>query len=212
MNIADLFKKEHTVFSFEVFPPKKESGIETIYSTLNELKNLNPDFISVTYGAGGKGVANATTIDLCSYITKESIDRILDELDEKGVKNILALRGDVNPDFAIEKDFKYASDLTEYIMSKNRGFNVSGACYPEVHQEAANMIEDIQNLKKKVDSGADHLISQLFFDDQVFFDFQEKARIAGINVPIEAGIMPVTNKKWRKYSGKTFKSSSEIWR
>ena len=170
MNIADLFKKEHTVFSFEVFPPKKESGIETIYSTLNELKNLNPDFISVTYGAGGKGVANATTIDLCSYIknelgtetiahlsclynTKESIDRILDELDEKGVKNILALRGDVNPDFAIEKDFKYASDLTEYIVSKNRGFNVSGACYPEVHQEAANMIEDIQNLKKKVDSG-----------------------------------------------------------
>ena len=114
---------------------------------------------------------------------------------KKGVKNILALRGDVNPDFAIEKDFKYASDLTEYIMSKNRGFNVSGACYPEVHQEAANMIEDIQNLKKKVDSGADHLISQLFFDDQVFFDFQEKARIAGINVPIEAGIMPVTNKK-----------------
>ena len=79
-------------------------------------------------------------------------------------------------------------------MSKNRGFNISGACYPEVHQEAANMIEDIQNLKKKVDSGADHLISQLFFDDQVFFDFQEKARIAGINVPIEAGIMPVTNK------------------
>ena len=212
MNIADLFKKEHTVFSFEVFPPKKESGIETIYSTLNELKNLNPDFISVTYGAGGKGVANATTIDLCSYIknelgtetiahlsclynTKESIDRILDELDEKGVKNILALRGDVNPDFAIEKDFKYASDLTAYIMSKNRGFNISGACYPEVHQEAANMIEDIQNLKKKVDSGADHLISQLFFDNQVFFDFQEKARIAGINVPIEAGIMPVTNKK-----------------
>ena len=184
----------------------------SIYSTLNELKNLNPDFISVTYGAGGKGVAKATTIDLCSYIknelgtetiahlsclynTKESIDRILDELDEKGVKNILALRGDVNPDFAIEKDFKYASDLTEYIRSKNRGFNVSGACYPEVHQEAANMIEDIQNLKKKVDSGADHLISQLFFDNQVFFDFQEKARIAGINVPIEAGIMPVTNKK-----------------
>ena len=130
MNIADLFKKEHTVFSFEVFPPKKESGIETIFSTLNELKNLNPDFISVTYGAGGKSVANATTIDLCSYIknelgvetiahlsclynTKDSIDRILDQLEEKGVKNILALRGDVNPDFAIEKDFKYASDFKE---------------------------------------------------------------------------------------------------
>ena len=207
MNIADIFKKK-TVFSFEVFPPKKESGVETIYKTLEELKDLNPDFISVTYGAGGVGVANATTIDLCSmiknkygvetiahlsclYNTEESIDRILNQLKENGIENILALRGDVNPDFEV----KYDSDLTEYIMSKNIGFNVSGACYPEVHQEAENMIADIQNLKKKVDAGADHLISQLFFDNNAFYDFIEKVRIAGINVPVEAGIMPVTNKK-----------------
>ena len=211
MNIADIFKKK-TVFSFEVFPPKKESGVETIYKTLEELKDLNPDFISVTYGAGGVGVANATTIDLCSmiknkygvetiahlsclYNTKESIDEILNQLKENGIENILALRGDVNPDFEVKNDFKYASDLTEYIMSKNMGFNVSGACYPEVHQEAENMIADIQNLKKKVDAGADHLISQLFFDNNAFYDFIEKVRIAGINVPVEAGIMPVTNKK-----------------
>ena len=211
MNIADIFKKK-TVFSFEVFPPKKESGVETIYNTLEELKDLNPDFISVTYGAGGVGVANATTIDLCSmiknkygvetiahlsclYNTKESIDEILNQLKENGIENILALRGDVNPDFEVKNDFKYASDLTEYIMSKNMGFNVSGACYPEVHQEAENMIADIQNLKKKVDAGADHLISQLFFDNNAFYDFIEKVRIAGINVPVEAGIMPVTNKK-----------------
>ena len=211
MNIADIFKKK-TVFSFEVFPPKKESGVETIYKTLEELKDLNPDFISVTYGAGGVGVANATTIDLCSmiknkygvetiahlsclYNTEESIDRILNQLKENGIENILALRGDVNPDFEVKNDFKYASDLTEYIMSKNMGFNVSGACYPEVHQEAENMIADIQNLKKKVDAGADHLISQLFFDNNAFYDFIEKVRIAGINVPVEAGIMPVTNKK-----------------
>ena len=142
MNIADLFKKK-TVFSFEVFPPKKESGVETIYKTLEELKQLNPDFISVTYGAGGVGVANATTVDLCSkikneygietiahltclYNTKEDIDRILEELKEKGIDNILALRGDANPNFELKHDFRYASELTEYIMSKNMGFNVSG--------------------------------------------------------------------------------------
>ena len=203
MNIADLFKKK-TVFSFEVFPPKKESGVETIYKTLEELKQLNPDFISVTYGAGGVGVANATTVDLCSkikneygietiahltclYNTKEDIDRILEELKEKGIDNILALRGDVNPNFELKHDFRYASELTEYIMSKNMGFNVSGGCYPEVHQEAESMIADIKNLKKKIDAGADHLISQLFFDNNAFYDFIEKVRIAGI--------MPVTNKK-----------------
>ena len=211
MNIADLFKKK-TVFSFEVFPPKKESGVETIYKTLEELKQLNPDFISVTYGAGGVGVANATTVDLCSkikneygietiahltclYNTKEDIDRILEELKEKGIDNILALRGDANPNFELKHYFRYASELTEYIMSKNMGFNVSGGCYPEVHQEAESMIADIKNLKKKIDAGADHLISQLFFDNNAFYDFIEKVRIAGIDVPIEAGIMPVTNKK-----------------
>ena len=211
MNIADLFK-EKTVFSFEVFPPKKESGVETIYKTLEELKELNPDFISVTYGAGGTGVANATTIDLCSkikneyhietiahlsclYNTKESVNKILDQLKAEGVDNILALRGDRNPDYEVKDDFKYASELTEYIMSKNMGFYVSGACYPEVHQEAENMLTDIKNLKKKVEAGADHLISQLFFDNNAFYDFIEKVRIAGIDVPVEAGIMPVTNKK-----------------
>ena len=180
MKISDLFQ-EKTVFSFEVFPPKKESGVETIYKTLEALKDLNPDFISVTYGAGGSGVANATTIDLCSKIKNEY--------------HVETLRGDVNPDFEVEKDFKYASDLTEYILSKNMGFHVSGACYPEVHQEAENMIVDIKNLKKKVDAGAEHLISQLFFDNHAYYDFIDKVRIAGIDVPVEAGIMPVTNKK-----------------
>ena len=211
MNIADIFKKK-TVFSFEVFPPKKESGVETVYNTLRELKDLNPDFISVTYGAGGSGIAKATTVDLCAkiknelntetiahlsclYNSKADIDRILNDLNEKGVKNILALRGDANPDYEVKHDFKYASDLTEYIMSKNMGFHVSGACYPETHQEAANIVEDIKNLKIKVEAGADHLISQLFFDNNVFYDFIEKVRVAGIDVPVEAGIMPVTNKK-----------------
>ncbi len=212
MNIAELFKQDKTVFSFEVFPPKKESGIETVYETLGQLTDLKPDFISVTYGAGGSGVANASTTDLCSHIknrlgvetiahltclynTRESVDEILEQLKSQGVENILALRGDANPDFAIKDDFHYASELTEYILSKNMGFHVSGACYPEVHQEADSMRTDIMNLKKKIDAGADHLISQLFFDNNAYYDFIEKVRIAGIDVPIEAGIMPVTNKK-----------------
>ena len=211
MSIVDLFENK-TVFSFEVFPPKKESGVETIYSTLKELKDLNPDFISVTYGAGGSGTNGVSTADLCSlikneygietiahlsclYNTKESVDKILEELNASGVKNILALRGDVNPDVPIENDFKYASELTEYIKSKDMGFEVTGACYPEVHQEAEDLKSDILNLKKKVDAGAGHLISQLFFDNDSFYEFLEEARSAGINVPIEAGIMPVTNKK-----------------
>lgn len=210
MNIAELFKKEKTVFSFEVFPPKKESGIETVYSTIEQLKELNPDFISVTYGAGGSGITNSITSEVCSKIkneydvetiahlscinnSKEDIDAILKELKEKNIDNVLALRGDRVKDVEPKKDFKYASDLTKYIMDKG-GFYVSGACYPEVHMEAEDGVEDIKNLKKKVDAGADHLISQLFFDNQVFYDFMERARIADINVPIEAGIMPVTNK------------------
>ena len=212
MDITKLFETEKTVFSFEVFPPKKESGIDTIYQTLEQLTDLKPDFISVTYGAGGSGVANANTIDLCNHIknhlgietiahlsclynTKESIDEILDRLKAYGVENILALRGDVNPDYETMHDFSYASDLTAYIMSKQMNFHVSGACYPEVHQEAPDMRTDIMNLKHKVEAGADHLISQLFFDNHAFYDFLEKVRIAGIDVPIEAGIMPVTNKK-----------------
>ena len=210
MSIVDLFENK-TVFSFEVFPPKKESGVETIYPTLEELKELNPDFISVTYGAGGSGANGVSTADLCSlikneygietiahlsclYNTKESVDKILDELKANDVKNILALRGDVIPDEPTQNDFKYASDLTEYIVGKDMGFDVSGACYPEVHQEAEDLKTDVQNLKKKVDAGASHLISQLFFENDSFYEFLEEARSAGINVPIEAGIMPVTNK------------------
>jgi len=210
MNISEMFTKNNTVFSFEVFPPKKDKPIESIYETLDELGKLRPDFISVTYGAAGN-VANTDTIDIagdiqkkygiqsiahltCVHASYENIDKILDDLKERGVDNILALRGDIVNGMEPKKDFKYASDLTSYIMKKG-GFHVSGACYPEVHQDAKDAIEDIKNLKIKVDAGVDHLISQLFFDNQVFYNFIEKTRIAGIDVPIEAGIMPVTNKK-----------------
>ena len=210
MNIPDTFKKNTPVLSFEIFPPKKASALECIDATLAELCHLNPDFISVTFGAGGTAVDNKT-IELgrkikndfaieplihltCLNYNKEEILSILDKLREENLMNILALRGDINPDITPKDDFKYATDLVAFIK-KQGGFLVSGACYPETHIEAPDAITDIKYLKEKVDAGASHLVSQLFFDNQIFYDFCEKARSAGINVPIAAGIMPVTNKK-----------------
>ncbi|MDD6294119.1 MAG: methylenetetrahydrofolate reductase [NAD(P)H] [Eubacteriales bacterium] len=209
MRIPELFKDGKTVFSFEIFPPKKTSSIDTIYNTLDELSDLNPAFISVTYGAGGN-TADSKTCQIASVIqdkynitsaahltcvncTKGDIDVILGQLKEKGIQNILALRGDINPDIPPKHDFKYASELVTYIK-EHGDFSVSGACYPEGHMETESIIDDIKHLKIKVDAGAEHLMSQLFFDNSHFYDFLEKARIAGIDVPIEAGIMPVINK------------------
>lgn len=208
MHIKELFK-EKTVFSFEVFPPKKTSPIEMIYSTLDELNGLKPDFISVTFGAGGSGNSKyaleiASKIKdsgitpmlhlPCINFTKAEIDAALSEAKERGIENILALRGDINPDIPPVEEFRYASDLITYIKSKG-DFDIAGACYPECHPDAENLIDDIKNLRKKVEAGADHLITQLFFDNDNFYEFREKAAIAGIDVPIEAGIMPVVNKK-----------------
>ena len=207
MHIKELFGKK-TVFSFEVFPPKKDSPIEVIYDTLDELEGLSPDFISVTFGAGGSGNSRyaleiASKIKEsgitpmlhlpCINFTKAEIDAALGEAQQRGIENILALRGDINPDIPPVDDFHHASDLITYIKSKGN-FDIAGACYPECHPDADSMVEDIKNLKAKVDAGADHLISQLFFDNDSFYAFREKAAIAGINVPIEAGIMPVVNK------------------
>ena len=214
MKIADLFKdNEKTVFSFEVFPPKKDSPIESVYSKMEELCALKPDFISVTYGAGGT-VGHSRTCEIASKIkydfgvesvahltcvnsTKEDIDINLADLKANGIENILALRGDYVEGVEPVHDFKYASDLCEYIdrtEEYRQFFDIGGGCYPEVHGEAENEIEDILNLKKKVDAGASHLISQLFFDNNAYYRFIERAKIARIAVPIEAGIMPITNK------------------
>ncbi len=208
MKIKKMFDKG-TVFSFEIFPPKKTSSIDTIYKTLEELKGLSPDFISVTFGAGGSsnnkasieiarkikqeyGIESAIHLPCINY-TKDEIVNILGELVDHGITNILALRGDINPDIEPKKDFKYASDLIEFIK-KYGDFDIAGACYPEGHIETENIVTDVLNLKKKVDAGAEHLISQLFFDNDYFYSFLERTQIAGIDVPIEAGIMPVTNK------------------
>lgn len=211
MKISELFKdSDKTIFSFEVFPPKKDSPIESVYSKLEEICALKPDFISVTYGAGGTG-GHSRTAEIASKIkndfkveavahltcvnsTRADIDANLEVFKEYGIENILALRGDFVEGVEPKKDFLHASDLCGYIKSKG-DFDIAGACYPEVHSESKDEVEDVLNLKKKVEAGTEHLISQLFFDNSAFYRFYERTKIAGINVPIEAGIMPVTNKK-----------------
>ncbi len=209
MIIENIFKEKKPVVSFEIFPPKKEAELNNIDATLKTLAQLHPDFISVTFGAGGSSADNKT-VELAKKIkrdygieplvhltcisnSKEEIRQILGQMEDAGLKNVLALRGDVNPNVPAKNDFRYASELVAFIKEQG-DFHVSGACYPEVHLEAPDGIADIRNLKKKVDAGATHLVSQLFFDNNVFYDFLTKVRIAGIDAPVEAGIMPVTNK------------------
>ena len=209
MKTSDIFKNK-TVLSLEVFPPRRTAPINIIYDTLNGLKGLSPDFISVTYGAGGSEM-NTATLEIassiknhygiesvahlpCINLTKSEVLDMLNGFRQAGIENILALRGDINPDFVPKQDFRYASELVSFIK-ENGDFNVIGACYPEGHNESQSLTEDIRHLKTKVDAGTNQLISQLFFDNDFFYSFREQAWQAGINVPIQAGIMPVVNKK-----------------
>lgn len=209
MKTNTLFSQK-TVLSFEIFPPKRTSSIDTIYHTLDELNGLHPDFISVTYGAGGSENSQKTleiasavkhTYGIepvahlpCVNLTKEEVLTLLKQFKEHQIENILALRGDIIPGITPKTDFHYASELTAFIK-QHGDFDVIGACYPECHNESENVIADIRHLKRKVDAGAGQLISQLFFDNDYYFDFLDKARLAGIEIPIQAGIMPVVNKK-----------------
>lgn len=209
--------KNKTIFSFEIFPPKKNMPIDTIFNTLNELKDLKPDFISVTFGAGGsENCDNALAIAKkikddckvesvihmpCINMNKADAKYCLEQFQQAGIENILALRGDKVEGKEPYNDFPHASDLINFIhnfdalRTDGKHFKIMGACYPELHPQSPNVFDDIDNLKKKVDAGASHLLSQLFFDNEKFFRFQERCQIKGINVPIEAGIMPATNKK-----------------
>lgn len=210
MNIQRLFESKKVVYSLEVFPPKKTTSIDTIYNTLYGLRGLKPDFISVTYGAGGSDTQKNKTCEIASLIkseyqiepvshltcagsTKQDIIDFLDRLKAEDVHNILALRGDITPENGVI-DFEHASDLASFIKKYDDSFNISGACYPEGHCDASSIDEDIENLKKKVDAGVTHLVTQLFFDNNNFYTFMDKVEKAGIRVPIEAGIMPVINK------------------
>lgn len=215
LNENELSKK--TIFSFEVFPPKKTMPIETVYKTLDELKDTNPDFISVTYGAGGSENCD-NTLNIAKYInevckveavvhlpcinmTKQDVSFVLKQFQDAGIENILALRGDRVEGRQPANDFLHASSLVSYIREFNekrtdgKKFKILGACYPELHPESDSIYSDINYLKEKVDAGAEHLLSQLFFDNNQFYRFLERCKIKEINIPIEAGIMPATNKK-----------------
>jgi methylenetetrahydrofolate reductase (NADPH) len=209
MKLSDILKNR-VALSFEVFPPKRTAPIQTVYDTLDALTGLNPDFISVTYGAGGSGNGSATcqiasaikneyhTESLahlpCAGLSREEVLAQLEQFRQNGIENILALRGDITDPLQPDGDFLHASDMIAF-LKEHGDFNITAACYPEGHPESENLIEDIRNLKKKVDAGADQLITQLFFNNDSFYRFQERCTLAGIHVPIEAGIMPVVNKK-----------------
>lgn len=210
MYIKDLFNKKRFVFSFEIFPPKVTSPIETVYKTLELLSDLRPDYISVTYGAGGGSNQNKTKeissiiknkYDIealahltCISSTKEEIKRILNELKEEKINNILALRGDIPLEEEISGDFNHSSDLARFIL-ENENFDLGGTCYPEGHYDSGNVEEDVINLKQKIESGVTHLTSQLFYDNNAFYEFMNLAEKHNIKVPVQAGIMPITNKK-----------------
>lgn len=209
MKTADIFK-DKTVFSLEIFPPNPVSDESVIYNTLDELTDIHPDFISVTYGAGG-GKNGSRTIRIASDISskydttsvahlpcvnlkKDQAKQILDSITESGIENVLALRGDIPDDTEPTGDFSHADELVTFIHD-NYDLNIIAACYPEVHPESRNAVDDMLHLKNKVNCGVSHLITQLFLDNKYFYDFRERTQLARIDVPIEAGIMPVTNKK-----------------
>lgn len=208
MKIADIHRQKKSVLSFEIFPPKKDSELKDIDETLGILCELNPDFISVTFGAGGSS-NNNKTIELakkikyeyhvepvvhltCLSYDKKDIDEFTKILEAEGIENILALRGDRNPKVPEKDEFRHASELITYLKEKG-DFCIAGACYPECHPESESRVSEMRNLKKKADAGAEVLLSQLFFDNNYFYRFVEDCRIAGIDVPVTPGIMPVIN-------------------
>lgn len=210
MKIIDIIKSEKPTLSFEVFPPKTTDSMLSVKIATEKIAVLCPDFMSVTYGAGG-GTSEFTAeiagnlqdkYDVpvlahlsCVSSTKDEIHRQLDALKARGIQNILALRGDMPQGMSKEHlDYHYASELTRDIKECG-GFCIGGACYPEVHPESDNSIEDMKHLKEKVDAGCEFLTTQMFFDNNLLYNFIYRARKAGIEVPVVAGIMPVTNPK-----------------
>ncbi|EIF38339.1 methylenetetrahydrofolate reductase [NAD(P)H] [Streptococcus sp. SK140] len=196
--------------SFEVFPPNPAVGNDKIIAALKDMQGLAPHFISVT-ASNNKFNIKETTVRLADYIqndleiptiahlpaiylTKDKVAETIADLDKVGVQKILALRGDIIPGVEPQKDFRYATDLIEFIKEQAPHFDIIGACYPEGHPDSPNQISDIQNLKRKVDAGCSSLVTQLFFDNERFYDFQDKCTLAGIDVPIHAGIMPILNR------------------
>jgi methylenetetrahydrofolate reductase (NADPH) len=220
MHIRDIFAEHQTTFSFEFFPPKSEAGAAELFSNIAELENLRPTFVSATYGAGGSTrelthdlvvkLKTSTTLDPVPHLTcvchdQAEIDAVLARYAQAGISNLMVLRGDVPKGLPAGaqpwKDFRYASELVRHIRKFNdrslhkdrRGFGIGVAGYPEGHCETPNRMVELERLKAKVDEGADFIVTQLFFDNRDFYDFRARCELAGIRVPIIAGIMPITS-------------------
>ena len=211
MKIRDILKNEKPHISFEVFPPKTDAGYDSVLAATEKIAALRPSFISVTYGAGGGPSKN--TVSIASHIkddfgvtslahltcvssTKDEVHKVIEQLKEKGIRNILALRGDIpaESEFPLPNHYRYASELIEDIRSQG-DFCIGAACYPEGHVETEHKKDDIRNLKHKVDCGVDFLTTQMFFDNNILYNFLYRIREKGITIPVLPGIMPVTNKK-----------------
>ena len=213
MKIKDLLRCDSLTLSFEVFPPKTETAFESVKEATEEIAKLRPSFMSVTYGAGGG--TSKYTLDIaknikelygvptlahltCVSSTRETVKQKIKEIKAAGIENVMALRGDIpesaRGDDRSTWDFSHAIDLIYELKKENPDFCIGGACYPEVHPESENQKEDIKRLKEKVDAGCDFLTTQMFFDNNLLYNFLYKIREAGITVPVIPGIMPITNK------------------
>lgn len=210
MKISEILKQNKPSLSFEVFPPKTDTVYESVAKAVDEIADLKPSFMSVTYGAGGgtsnytvsiaeniqknKGVVSLAHLS-CISSTKDLVHSQLVKLRDAGIENILALRGDIPEGMSTEKlDYRYASDLAAEIRDFG-GFCIGGACYPEGHPDSANQNDDIENMKKKIDAGCEFLTTQMFFDNNILYSYLYKLKMHGIDLPIIPGIMPVTSAK-----------------
>ena len=214
MKIIDLLKNEKLSLSFEVFPPKTETSFDSVKTATEEIAKLKPSFMSVTYGAGGgtskytleiakniKKMYNVPTLAhlTCVSSTKETVRERIVDIKNAGIENVMALRGDIPAELINADrsnwDYNYAIDLIKELKSINPHFCIGGACYPEIHPESSNQKDDIKRLKEKVEAGCDFLTTQMFFDNNLLYNFLYKIREAGITVPVVPGIMPITNAK-----------------
>ncbi len=214
MKINDVLNDKKVTLSFEVFPPKKADGYEAVKTAVEKIASLHPSFMSITYGAGG--TTAGFTMEIAEQLLKEDgvtvlphftcvsstrsyVEEMLRHLDDAGVENIMALRGDLPQDGVVCSDFAHAVDLIRFIRERS-DLCVGGACYPEGHVESANKADDLRHLKEKVDAGCDFLTTQMFFDNNIFYNFLYRARDIGIFVPILPGIMPITTARQLKKS------------
>jgi len=212
MKIIDILKQNRLSLSFEVFPPKTETAFDSVKSAVEQIARLTPAFMSVTYGAGGG--TSKYTIEIandikdrygvptlahltCVSSSKETVAQKIKELAASGIENVMALRGDIPPELENDDrsgwDYQYAVDLVRELKAGPCDFCIGGACYPEIHPESANQTDDIRRLKEKVDAGCDFLTTQMFFDNNLLYNFLYKIRQAGITVPVIPGVMPITN-------------------